>query len=188
VLAFGWRGFSALCLIHLVVTVGMGLAWRSVIPATSAWIPVVWGRLVRDAVSEITPLSQFRGLATGARAVLLTGVPASVAVASTMADVTLEFVSKITYIAMGLVWLVRVRPASPVVLPLSIGLALTGLTALALCAAQWRGFGVFERFVRKVARGWASRLVAGATVLQGVLTETYARKGGLCAGALGQRE
>jgi putative membrane protein len=161
----------------------MGFAWRAIVPATPAWI-FVWGRLVRDAGSEILPFSQIGGFALGARAVALLGVAGSTAVASTIVDISLEFIAKLAYLALGLLWLLHLQPASPVALPLMISLIVTGVAALAFLVAQRRGFGVFDRLLRHLARGWADQLAAGAAVLHTTLGETYRRKSGLWVGFL----
>jgi putative membrane protein len=182
-LAIGWLGFSAICLIHLAVIAGMGLAWRAVVPATPAWI-FLWGRLVRDAGSEILPFSQIGGCALGARAVALVGVPGSTAVASTIVDISLEFVAKLGYLVLGLFWLLHLRPASPLVQPLTISLIVTGIAAVAFLAAQRLGFDLFDRFVRLLVQRWADQLAAGAAVLHTALAAAYRRKSGLWAGVL----
>ncbi|HYZ39590.1 MAG TPA: TIGR00374 family protein, partial [Stellaceae bacterium] len=70
--AFGWGGFAAICLIHIALIGAMGLAWGALLPGTRHWIPI-WGRLVRDSGSELLPLSQVGGYVLGARALTLTG-------------------------------------------------------------------------------------------------------------------
>jgi putative membrane protein len=182
-LTIGWLGFSAICLIHLAVIAGMGFAWQAVVPATPAWI-FFWGRLVRDAGSEILPFSQIGGIALGARAVALLRVPRSTAVASTIVDISLEFIAKLAYLVLGLLWLLHLRPASPVALPLIISLIVTGIAALAFLAVQRRGFGIFDRLLRLLARSWADQLAAGAAVLHTTLAEIYRRKSGLWVGFL----
>jgi hypothetical protein len=67
-LAVGWAGFGTICLIHLVLIAVMGLAWWVLLPGTSLWISI-WGRFVRDAGSEVLPLSQVGGYLLGARAI-----------------------------------------------------------------------------------------------------------------------
>lgn len=47
-------------------------AWRLLCPGAKLWA-VVWGRLVREGGVNILPLSEFGGLAFGARAVALAG-------------------------------------------------------------------------------------------------------------------
>ncbi len=181
--AIGWPGFLAICLIHLAVIAGMGLAWRAVVPATAAWI-LLWGRLVRDAGSEILPFSQIGGCALGARAVALVGVPGATAVASTIVDISLEFVAKLAYLVLGLLLLLYLQPTSPLALPLTIGLIAIGVAAIALVAVQLRGFEIFRRFLQVLAHSWADQLATGVAVLNTALAAAYRRKSGLLTGFL----
>ena len=59
-LAVGLTGFSAICLIHLAVISVMGIAWRVLVPGAPLWV-FLWGRLIRDAGSEVLPFSQMGG-------------------------------------------------------------------------------------------------------------------------------
>ena len=52
----------------------MGIAWGVLMPGIRMWVPI-WGRLVRDAGSELLPFSQVGGYVLGARAITLAGVP-----------------------------------------------------------------------------------------------------------------
>ena len=45
-LAVGAAGFVAILAIHLVLTVGMGLAWRALLPGIHPGV-AIWARLVR---------------------------------------------------------------------------------------------------------------------------------------------
>jgi glycosyltransferase 2 family protein len=182
-LAIGWGGFAAICLIHLALITVMGLAWRALVPATPAWV-FVWGRLIRDAGSEVLPLSQMGGSVLGARAVSLAGVAGAVATASTIVDLTLEFFAKLVYAAVGLVLLLQLRPDLRMVPAITIGVVAAGLIALALVAVQRRGLDVFGRFARTIGRGWADRTAAGALSVHTALISVYRRKVGLWVGFL----
>ena len=177
----GWIGFLVICLIHLAVISVEGLAWRLLVIRTRLWIFVV-GRLIRDAGSEVLPFSQMGGCVLGARMVTLTGVRATVAAASTMADLTLEFFAKLAYMALGLVLLVYLRPHTPVALPIIVGLSATGLFAFAFVILQRHGLDFFDRFARMLGRGWAERSAAGAAALHAALTDIYQRRAGLSGG------
>ena len=182
-LAIGWDGFAVICSIHLGLIAAMGLAWRALVPAAPAWV-FIWGRLMRDAGSEVLPLSQMGGAILGVRAVGLAGVAGAVATASTIVDLTLEFFAKIAYTALGLVLLVNLRPDLQIAIPITIGVAVAGLIALAFVVVQRHGFGLFDRFARALGRGWADRTAAGAASVHAVLAQTYMRKAGLCSGFL----
>jgi putative membrane protein len=182
-IAIGWRGFAAICLIHLALIAVMGIAWWALVPGTPAWV-FVWGRLARDAGSEVLPLSQMGGSVLGARAVTVAGVPGPVATASTIVDLTLEFFAKLAYTALGLFLLLHLRPASAVALPITTGIAVAALIAIAFVVVQRHGFALFDRFARALGRGWADRTAASAASVHTELGRTYRRRAGLWVGFL----
>jgi glycosyltransferase 2 family protein len=179
--AIGWGGFLVICAIHFGVISIEGIAWRLLVPGAPVWA-FIWGRLIRDAGSEVLPVSQMGGSVLGARAVALAGVPGAIAAATTMVDLTLEFVAKLAYMAIGLVLLVYLRPAMPVLLPVAFGLAATGVFAIAFVMVQRHGFVFFDRFARMLGRGWAERTAAGAAIVHAALAGTYQRRAGLWGG------
>jgi putative membrane protein len=180
-LAIGWKGFVAICLIHLGLVSVMAIAWRGLVPGGPAWA-FLSARFVRDAGSEVLPLSPIGGCVLGARALMLAGISGSVAAASTIVDLTLEFFAKLAYTALGLVLLVSLRPNSAITAPLSVGLTAASLAAVGFVAAQQRGFRLFDRVARALGRGWAERTAAGAAALRGALQHSYERKAGLWSG------
>ena len=182
-LAVGWRGFAAICLIHLGLIAAMGIAWRGLVPGAPVWA-FLWARLVREAGSEVLPLSPVGGCVIGARVLSLAGVAASTATASTIVDLTLEFLAKLAYTALALAVLVGLRPGSEIALPLTLGLAAASLVAIGFVAAQQRSFGLFDRLARVLGRGWAERTAAGAAALHAALRRAYQRKTRLWAGFL----
>lgn len=179
--AIGWRGFAAICLIHLGLIAVMGLAWRGLAPGRPI-LPFLSARLLREAGSEVLPLSPVGGCVIGARALMLAGVPGSTAAASTIVDLTLEFLAKLAYTALGLVLLVGLRPRSEMTLPVTIGLAAASLGAIGFVAAQRHGLRLFERLAGNLGRGWAERTASGAAALQQALRHTYQRPRGLWTG------
>ncbi|MGH7115199.1 MAG: lysylphosphatidylglycerol synthase domain-containing protein, partial [Stellaceae bacterium] len=106
----------------------------------------------------------------------------SIAAASTIVDLTLEFLAKLGYTALALVLLVSLRPGSEMTLPLTLGLGAASLAAVGLVAAQQRGLGLLDRLTRRLGRGWAERASAGAAALHAGLRRTYARRGPLWVG------
>ena len=179
-LAVGGVGFAAILAIHLALTAAMGLAWRALLPGTYPGI-VIWARLVRDSGSEALPLSQVGGYVLGARALALAGVPGTRAAASTIVDVTLEFVAQLAYTALGLAWLVRLQPETQAAAPVLLGLALAAFAAAGFVLMQRRSIGLFDRIARHLGRGWAERGAAGAAALHAALADIYRRRGGLWA-------
>jgi len=149
----GWGGFAILCLYALGLFVILGSAWFSLMaglpfPQLATFI---WGRIMRDAAGEVLPFSQFGGMLVGVRAVMLRGIAAPQAFASTIVDVTTEMMAQIVFILTGLaIFLARFGASGP--LP---GAALSGVVfvltgSLAFIVLQRRGF----RFAEKLAARW----------------------------------
>src|SRR3954469_2820359 len=172
--AMGVAGFAAMCAIHLVLVVFMGLAWWVLLPGTRP-LRVIWGRLVRDSGSEVLPLSQVGGYVLGARALALAGVTGTVAAASTIVDVTFEFVAQVAYTALGLALLLQLQPGSAAATPVIVGLVVAVAAAVAFLIVQRHGFDYFERIARILGRGWAERSAAGAAALHGAVGGVYRR-------------
>lgn len=177
-LSVGAGGFAAICLIHLGLVLIMGLAWRALVPDTRA-LPFAWGRLIRDSGSEVLPLSQVGGYVLGARALSLAGVSGTVAAASTIVDVTLEFVAQLAYTALGLAWLVYYQPDTEATGPILLGLAVAGAAAIAFFFMQRRGLMLIDRLARILGQGWAERTASGAAALHAALAEIYRNPLGL---------
>jgi putative membrane protein len=180
-LAIGLGGLATICLIHLALIAVMGIAWRALVPGTPGWA-FVWGRLIRDAGSEVLPLSQVGGTVLGARAVILAGISGSVAAASTIVDLTLEFFAKLAYTTVGLLLLVRLRPDLPVALPVTVGTVVAALIAITFVVVQHHGFRLFDRFTSALGRGWADRTAAGAVSVHAELRRIYRHRARLWQG------
>jgi putative membrane protein len=179
-LAVGGVGFAVVCLIHAGLMVLMGLAWSVLLPGTRLWV-TIWGRFVRDSGSEVLPLSQFGGYVLGTRALALAGVPATQGAASTIVDVTLEFVGQLAYIALGLGWLVALGSgAIPPWVVLS-GLIAASSLAIGFIVFQHRGIGALNRIAGILGRGWAERTAAGVTALHQAIGAIYRRRSGIWA-------
>lgn len=171
-IAFGWTGFTTVCMIHLALIAVMGIAWAALLPGTRTWV-AIWGRLVRDSGSEVLPLSQVGGYVLGARAVTFAGVSGTDATASTIVDVTLELFAQIAYTALSVSWLSYLSPEAAVLTPVAIGLAVSGSLALAFLGVQRHGFDLLGRFAEMVSRGWAGKTAAGAAALHTALRKIY---------------
>jgi glycosyltransferase 2 family protein len=174
--AVGWRGFAAVCAIHLLLIGAMGIAWGVLMPGTPLWVPI-WGRLVRDSGSELLPLSQVGGYVLGARAVTLTGVAVTVATASTIVDVTLELFGQLAYTALGLSSLVYLKPDAAIARPVAAGLCAALPLAAGFVLFQHRGFALIDHLAGILGRGWTDKTIAGATALHNALTTIYRLRG-----------
>jgi glycosyltransferase 2 family protein len=170
--AIGWRGFTAVVAIHLLLIALMGIAWWLLLPGSNPFA-AVWGRLVRDSASEVLPLSQVGGYAAGARAIAGAGVSATAAVATTIVDVTLEFLAQLAYTALALLLLIHYAPESRAVSAVAVGLVVAVLFAAGFLVVQRRGLGLFDRVARVAGHQWAERTAAGAAALHAAIGDAY---------------
>jgi glycosyltransferase 2 family protein len=177
-LAVGWAGFGTVCLIHLALIVVLGVAWWVLMPGRSPWTSI-WGRLVRDTGSELLPLSQVGGYVLGARAIAVAGVPTTVAAASTIVDVSFEFIAQIAFTALGLGWLMHLRSDAAVLVPVTSGIAVASILGTGLLIAQRRGFDLLDRFAATLGREWTARTAAGAATLHAAIAAIYRRRTGV---------
>lgn len=177
-LAVGFGGFATVVAIHTALIALMGLAWGALLPGARAWV-TVWGRFVRDAGSEVLPLSQVGGYVLGTRAVALAGVPATQGAASTIVDVTLEFVGQLAYVALGLVWLLHLHTDGIAPQFVVLGLAVASCLAVAFIVAQRHGMRYVDRIARILGQGWAEKTAAGAAALHQALEAIYRRPAGI---------
>jgi putative membrane protein len=157
----GWRGFALLCLYALGLFLPLGAAWYVLIPEAPLRQArtYIWSRMVRDAASEVLPFSQLGGIALGARAAILYGVPSPLAVGSMIVDVTTEMLAQIAYIVLGVLILsARVSETS-----LSRSLTTVFLVGVVLASIGGALFVALQRYGHHwVARKLAARLFPGA--------------------------
>jgi glycosyltransferase 2 family protein len=176
--AVGLGGFAAICAMQLALTAAMGLAWRALLPGAAAGM-VMWARLVRDSTAEALPLPQVGGYVLGARALALTGVSGTLAAASTIVDVTLEFLAQLPFTALGLGLYLSLQPDTRLGGPVAIGLAVAAVAAAAFVVAQRRGLNYVDRIAVHLGAGWAERSAAGAAALHQALADIYRNRAGL---------
>lgn len=168
----GWAGLAAISAFHLIASALMGLAWWRLRRTGKRWV-FVWGRLVRDAGSEVLPLSQIGGSLLGARSVVLHGIESAVAFASVVADITMEFCSQIAFVALGVILLAWLAPDSALTAPALIGLAAALALAATMIFVQRRESDFFSRAASRVASATIGAALAGASAVQAELRETY---------------
>jgi hypothetical protein len=181
--AVGAVGFVSVCLIHTALIAVMGLAWYALLPGTRPWV-AIWGRFVRDAGSEVLPLSQVGGYVLGTRAIALCGVPATRGAASTIVDVTLEFVGQLGYVALGLAWLVHLHAETIPPWIVASGLVIACGLAAVFVIVQRHGVRNVHRIAHILGRGWAEKTAAGAATLHEALDAIYRHRGGVWASLL----
>ena len=100
---------------------------------------------MRDSGAEVLPLSQLGGFVMGARAAALSGMSSTLAVASTVVDVTMEMFAQLAFTAVGLGLLALAKPDAPLALPSVTGVAIMLAAAIVFVVAQRRGLSILNR-------------------------------------------
>jgi len=175
VLSVGWGGFAIVLGWQLMLFAILGLAWDAIAPRREArrlWV-FIWGRMVRDASANCLPFSQVGGFVFGARAVTLHGVNWSLATASTVVDVTAEFLAELAFTGIGLGILIARAPDSRLAVPVEVGLGLAVMAGLALIWLQQGAAPLFARLGRTLAGRWFTDARQRVDVLQAELSLIY---------------
>ncbi len=180
----GWGDFAVIVGWQLVLFAVLGLAWDAIVPAREGrrpWV-FVWGRMVRDASANCLPFSQVGGFVFGARAATLHGVSWSLATASTVVDVTAEFLAQLAFTAVGLGILLARAPESSLAVPVEIGLGLAVMAGVALIWLQQGAAPLFAKLGRRIAGRWFENAQDRVDVLQAELVLIYGHAARLAIG------
>jgi putative membrane protein len=171
--AAGWGGFAIICLYTLALFLVLGMAWRALLPDSghSIWV-FVWGRMVRDAATEVLPFSSLGGIVIGARAAIIQGVAPAVAFASTVVDVTAEMMAQIVFVALGLgilsVDAPRTSFAASVSSALAMGLGVAVLACAVFLALQRHSLWLTGKLATRVLRGAGAASAAVAATFNDI--------------------
>lgn len=171
----GWPEFALIVGWQLLMFVILGLAWDVIMPPRAMrrpWVPV-WGRMVRDASANCLPFSQVGGFVFGARAMTLHGIEWHTATASTVVDVTAEFLAQIAFAGIGLAILLARAPRSGLAVPVEVGLALAVMACFAFFWLQQGAGPLFTRLGRRIAGRWFDDAQERVAVLQAELVLIY---------------
>lgn len=172
-------GFISYIVAQLVITLGLGLCWRMLLRSRqrgSFWL-CTWGRLMRDATGEFLPFSQVGGYVLGARVITLSGVNVTDATASTLGDITTEFLAQLAFIGIGLSILARLAPRSTLLMPVAIGLCIAVFMGVGLILAQ-RGSGanLFRGLATRIAGTAGEGAATNIAKLQEALNVMYGKR------------
>jgi putative membrane protein len=172
-------GFALYFGFQLVVIAGLAGAWRLLLRARAGgrfWL-LYWGRMVRDSAGEFLPFSHVGGFILGGRAIALGGVAFADAAASTLADVTIEFLAELVFIATGVILLAILAPHSTLLRPVGFGLALAVIGAIGFLFVQKGGGRLFRGLALRIAGRSAEDTSIRMERLQAALDAIYASPG-----------
>ena len=149
---FGLEGFLAVLVFQLGLTAVMAVAWSLLGRggrSTRAGA-FVWARLVRDAVSQALPFTQVGGIVVGGRALTLEGLDGDFALASTISDLAVEFITQIAFVALGGALLAWLHPHSDLGQPVLVVVGALAVMAGGMMLAQFWGASWIERALRRM--------------------------------------
>ncbi len=172
------------CIYSLTVFAVLGAAWLSA--AGEPWSRLrlfTWARLVREAVSDLLPFSQFGGLVAGARVVRRGSIAWPRVYASVIVDLTTELASQLVFTLFGLSLIASVLlgAQAAAVRPFVLG-------GTALMAVTIGAFFAGQHAVVRVATRLAGRMLPNAAThvgdIEAELRRSYARRGRVAIAAL----
>lgn len=165
-------------IVQLLILAGLGLCWRILLCShqKGSYLLCLWGRAVRDATGEFLPFSQVGGFVLGARVMALGGVTKTDATASTLGDLTTEFLAQLCFVGIGLVILAYQAPHSDLLVPVSIGLVVAIFLGGGLVVAQvGAGTKLFNALALRIAGTTGGGAAENAQRLQAALNDIYAQ-------------
>jgi len=153
----GVGGFVAVIVAQVSLFIPLGVAWWLVAPAqpTSRAPAFVWARLLREASSDVLPFSQLGAIVVAARATVLGGVEAAIAIGSIIVDITIEMIAQLAYTLVGIGLLAHQlgfvafnHSLAPTVLG---GVLVAGVLVGGVILLQRRGLGLVTSLVDRLA-------------------------------------
>ena len=171
----GWTGVLAITGFHLIATTLMGLAWW-LLQGTGRCSYYIWGRLLRDAGSEVLPLSQIGGYVLGARAPILHGIDGVSVAASVIVDATLEFSAQIAFILLGVVLLLRISHASPLAASAAVWIIPATAAAAILVVMQTRRPDLLRWVTERFAWSSLRRMASAGLAMHAEIGRIYGSK------------
>jgi putative membrane protein len=152
----GPGGILLFALVRLPTLAVLGLAWAMLGREHGPYRPVrfIWARLMRDTGGELLPFSQLGGIAIGARALHLCGVPGVEATVTSLLDTLVEQVAKTPYALAAVALLLWLVPESRLVTPVLVAMAVSlGLLALLALRRDWVRTQL-RKSAARLDRGW----------------------------------
>jgi putative membrane protein len=159
--------------IHLVQLLLSALGWRVLVVRSPIGLAgFVRLRLMREGLNTLLPLAHVGGEVIAAQAMVRAGIPAAVAAAGMVVDVTVEVCAQLAFLVAGCVVLAVLAGTGAAWLwGGSLGLAVLGAGSLAL-VQRLRGLRLLETVVRGIGRQWPALLPSGG--LDGLEAEALA--------------
>ncbi len=180
----GW-GLLGVAAFHVIPLIADAAGWSGLLPRAlrPGFGTIVFGRWLGESVNTLLPALQIGGNVVKARFLARHGVPAAVAGASVVVDVTLLVGSMVVFALVGLGLLAVRLDAASLALPAALGVAIMAALVGGFWLLQHRGlFATLAGTLRRMTRGpaWAG-LVADAGGLDAAIVRLYQRRSAIVA-------
>jgi putative membrane protein len=171
--------FLIYCAYSMIVFVILGAAWLASAPGErlSRLGAFCWGRMLREAVSDLLPFSQIGGIVVGTRWLMQTGIAAARVYSSLVVDLTTEMASQFVFTIFGLAMMTTVLASGagaaslrPLVLG---GTAIMAVGAIAFFLMQKPAISLAEKIAGHFLPPSAATAIMG---LRDELSAAYARR------------
>lgn len=180
-------GIVPVIFFHVLQLWCSGAAWHAVAD-TAVPIPLrtyVTTRWIREAVGGLLPVAQLGGEVIGARLLVVSGARTPEAAASTTVDLTVEALTLVVFILIGLGFALLTGTGQGLVAGTLLALAAFVPAVIALLLVQRRGLAVLlDKLARWLERRWPARNFSGLRELHAAFEACYRNPRGLAAGCV----
>ena len=162
--------------LHLFQLFLSAVAWRGLLPFVPTAAPLYRLRIIREGIDSLLPVAQMGGELVGARLLTRHAVPAAVAGASVIVDVTLEVLSQLAFLILGLFALLALSGAGHLADWLGT-IALAALGGGLLLLAQRLGLlRLLEFLVDRIGAQFPGLAAMSLSGLHGAAHDIYCRR------------
>ncbi len=168
----------ALVALHLSQLLISAVSWRLLLPAPPAGLAVFYGlRVMREGIDSLLPVARVGGEVIGARMLARRGIALGLSAASIVVDVTLEFLTQIVFLLIGLAGLALASDGASWTAWIGAGL-LTAAAATGLVLAQRLGaLRLVEGLSTRIAERWPALGGVSLDGLHASAVALYRRRG-----------
>jgi putative membrane protein len=150
----GLGGFALAVAAQLALFIPLGLAWwLAAAERLDRWPVFVWGRILREAATDVLPFSHVGGVVIAVRAAALGGVAPTEGTGSCVVDITCEVMAQLLYTLFGITLLAMRLGLGvgerPLVTWSLVGLVVATGVVAALIVTQRRGLRAIERLIER---------------------------------------
>jgi len=176
----GW-GLALIALFHAVPIMLNTLSWRALLKHANVHAPVgfmLWARWIAESINSLLPVAQVGGDWVKARLAMRHGMPAPIAGASVMVDLTVSVFAQIVFTLLGLALLLLAMEQDDITASALVGLAIIGMLIGTFFIIQRRGlFVAASRLLERLfdGRDW-SALIGSAVATDQIVSDYYSRR------------